>query len=151
LQEDTDDENYDLETPKQALADLSKLSMEERTFIHLCSVGLIKKSLFPMVELVLEDNHGRKDDAIEDDLVNVIGEMSSDLSNLTARNNARIGFLESVMDPIEVSYRKQLEEEQTSIIAKCQSLLKRSKEKAKKSSKQRSSGGGNKDDLNLPW
>lgn len=151
LEEDTDDEYYDLEKPKQTLADLSKLSMEERTFIHLCSIGLIKKSLFPMVELVLEDNHGRKDDAIEDDLVNVIGEMSADLSTLTARNNARIGFLEAAMDPMEVAYRKQLEEEQAALISKCQSLLKRSKEKAKKSSRQRNSGNSNKDDLNLPW
>ena len=102
-----------------------------------------------MVELVLEEQTA--EDAMEDDLVNVIGEMSAELSTLTTRNNARIGFLESAMDPLEVAYQKQLEEEQASIIARCQSLLKRSKEKAKKSNKQRSTGSGIKDDLNLPW
>jgi hypothetical protein len=153
LDEDSDEEYDNVENPTRPLADLSKLSKEERTFLHLCSVGLIKKSSFPLVELVLEDD--QKGEAMEDDLVNVIGEMSTDLSTLTVRNNARIAYLESTMNPTDVAFKKQLEEEQTSIIARCQSLLKRSKERAKKSNKQKISGGSgngsNKDDLNLPW
>jgi hypothetical protein len=150
LDDDSDDENDDLQrNHTRKMADLSQLSTEERTFLHLSSAGLIKQSLFPMVELVLEDDN--LEGAMEDDIVNVIGNMSADLSTLTARNNARIGFLESALDPMEVAYRKQLEEEQASVIARCQSLLKRSKEKAKKSNKNRSSVSSTKDDLNLPW
>ena len=133
LDEDSDDE--------EDMVDLSKLNLEERTFIHLKSAGLIQPSLFPTVELVLSN----AEDVHEDDLVNVIGEMSTDLSRLTKNNNARISFLESALDRLGVQYSKQEEEHKNSLIARCQSLLKRNKEKAKKNSKQK------KDDLNLPW
>jgi hypothetical protein len=143
-QSDEDDEDV---TQNQPRVDLSDLSLEERTFLHLCSIGLIKKPLFPMVELILDD----KDDEIEDDLVNVVGEMSAELNTLTTRNNARIRHLETVMDPINLAYRKQADEEQASLISRCQSLLKRGKEKTKKSNKQKSAVAGSKDDLDLPW
>ena len=94
----------------ESMADLSQLSMEEKTFLQLCKVGLIRKSIFPTVELVLEDDDDPSRKKAEDDLVNVIGEMTADLSTLTARNNARIGYLESALDPTELAFRKQWEE-----------------------------------------
>jgi hypothetical protein len=134
-------------SPKKSRADLSDLTLEERTFLHLCSIGLIKKSTFPVVELDLDD----EDDGMEDDMANIIGEMNADLSILTARNNARISYLETVMDPMNLAYRKQTEEEQASLITRCQSLLKRSKEKTRKSNKLKNAVAATKDDLDLPW
>jgi hypothetical protein len=145
--DESDEEEHDFNSPNRSRVDLSLLSLEERTFLHLSSIGLIKKPIFPKVELVLDED----EDGIEDDLVDVIGEMSADLSTLTARNNARIRYLETAMDPMNLAYRKQVEEEQASLISRCQSLLKRSKEKTKKSNKQKSAVASSKDDLNLPW
>jgi hypothetical protein len=137
-----DEEDDDTEEDISGVADLSQLTLEERTFIQLCSAGLIRQSLFPKVELALSAD----DENAEDDLVNAIGEMSADLSQLTTRNNSRICFLESAVTNMDSQCSKQVEEEQVSLIAKCQSLLKRNKEKAKKQVKQKKD-----DNLNLPW
>ena len=67
------------------------------------------------------------------------------LSKLTGRNNARMSYLNAVVNKMDLSHTKQMADQEASIIARCQSLLKRNKEKAKKSNKQK------KDDLNLPW
>lgn len=133
----------------------AEFSLEERTFLQLLRIGLIKKPVFPDVELILSDPP-RGVEGPEDDLVNVIGEMSADLGVLTSRNNARIGYLQSAVDPVEVAYRKQVEEENSSLLSKCQNLLKRSKAKKTQAKKNQSSatggsGSGSKDDLNLPW
>jgi hypothetical protein len=145
--DESDEDEQESSSPKTSRADLSDLTLEERTFLHLCSIGLIKKSTFPVVELDLDD----EDDGMEDDMANVIGEMNADLSILTARNNARISYLETVMDPMNLAYRKQTEEEQASLITRCQSLLKRSKEKTRKSNKLKNAVAATKDDLDLPW
>lgn len=149
--EDEDDEEDSLafldeadedDVEEEGMADLSKLNLEERTFIHLKSIGLIQQSLFPKVELVLSE---RKKDEQKEEMVNVIGEMSAELSKLTGRNNARMSYLNAVVNKMDLSHTKQMADQEASIIARCQSLLKRNKEKAKKSNKQK------KDDLNLPW
>jgi hypothetical protein len=143
---DDDDDNDDSEAGEMGeMADLSNLSIEERTFLVLRSVGLIQDSVFPMVELVLSSNEDEKKVKAEDDLVNVIGKMSNDLSRLTTRNNSRFAFLESTLSTSDQLSSKPTEEEQASIIARCQSLLKRSKEKAKKMKLKKD------DNLNLPW
>jgi len=147
--DDDDDDGLDRRHLKKSTMDLSELSLEERTFLHLCRVGLIKKPLFRHVELVLEEEDDDEED--EDDVVDVIGKMNADLSTLTTRNNSRINYLETVMDPMNLAYRKQVEEEHANFISRCQSLLKRSKEKTKKSNKQKSAVAANKDDLDLPW
>jgi hypothetical protein len=127
-------------------ADLSELSIEERTFIHLSNAGLIKKSLYPKVKFVAS-NAAHKDDHERDeiDLGNVIGEMSTDLTRITSTNNTRISFLETMTSDADAYYCKQVEEEQAALIVKCQNLLKRNKEKAKKAKQK------NADNLNLPW
>lgn len=131
------------------IANLAALSVEERAFIHLSSVGLIRKSLFPKVELAVT-HVGEKDNENggEDDLVNVIGEMASDLSRITSTNNARISYLETASADSALYHNKQIEEDQAALIAKCQSLMKRNKEKAKA---KRAKHNKKDDNLNLPW
>jgi hypothetical protein len=129
------------------VADLSGLTVEERTFIYLSSVGLIRKSLFPKVELAA--THGSAQDnenGGDDDLVNVIGEMASDLSRITSMNNGRISYLETAAADSALYHNKQIEEDQAALIAKCQSLMKRNKERAKKAKHNKKD-----DNLNLPW
>jgi len=125
------------------IADLSDLSVEERTFIHLSRVGLIKKSLYPSVNLVI--SNGERERNKMEDLGDVIGAMSTDLTRMTSMNNSRISFIERLTSEADMYYNKQVEEEQAVLIAKCQNLMKRTKEKAKKA-KQRKD-----ENLNLPW
>jgi hypothetical protein len=156
LEDDDDDDGFGFKTAEEdtdenddrnvGLADLSGLSIEERTFIQLASAGLIRKSLFPMVELIMSsDEEDDENDGLEDDMVNVIGKMSSDLSAITAKNNARVSYLETATAGPNLLHKKQIEEEQAALIAKCQNLIKRNKEKAKKAKQKKD------DNLNLPW
>jgi hypothetical protein len=128
---------------KLDIADLSDLSIEERAFIHLSRVGLIKKSLYPSVNLVI--SNGERERNKMEDLGDVIGAMSTDLTRMTSMNNSRISFVERLTSEADIYYNKQVEEEQAVLIAKCQNLMKRTKEKAKKA-KQRKD-----ENLNLPW
>ena len=57
----------------------------------------------------------------------------------------RISFIERLTSDADVYYNKQVEEEQTVLIAKCQNLMKRTKEKAKKAKQKKD------ENLNLPW
>mmetsp|Transcript_3705 Transcript_3705/g.8542 ORF Transcript_3705/g.8542 Transcript_3705/m.8542 type:complete len:824 (-) Transcript_3705:105-2576(-) len=143
---DEADEDEDITDPTQApnlpVVDLSSLSLEERTFIHLSKMGLIGSSLYPKAHLVLSSAEEHSD---EHDFCNVIGSMTEDLSEITAKNNARVQFLESAVISMDLPNAKQLEDRQNSLINKCQNLIKRNKEKAKKSNSKK------KDDLNLPW
>ena len=155
--DDDDDDGFDFKRAEEdtdenddrnvGLADLSKLSIEERTFIQLASAGLIRKSLFPVVELAVssDDEDEDENDEVENDMVNVIGKMSSDLSAITAMNNARVSYLETATAGPDLLYKKQIEEEQAALIAKCQNLIKRNREKAKKAKQKKD------DNLNLPW
>ncbi|CAJ1946361.1 unnamed protein product [Cylindrotheca closterium] len=143
---DEADEDQDITDPMQApnlpVVDLSSLSLEERTFIHLSKIGLIGSSLYPKARLTLSSAEEHSD---EHDFCNVIGSMTEDLSEITAKNNARVQFLESAVIRMDLPNAKQLEDQQNSLITKCQNLIKRNKEKAKKNSSKK------KDDLNLPW
>lgn len=131
-----------MKAPNLPVVDLSNLSLEERTFIHLCKTGLIGSRLYPKAQLVLSSAEGKSD---EHDLSNVIGSMAEDLSEITAKNNARVQFLETAVAGMDLANSKHLEDQQNSLITKCQNLMKRNKEKAKKNSSKK------KDDLNLPW
>ena len=127
-------------------ADVSSLSIEERTFIQLSHAGLIKKSLYLEADLVVsstEKRDGRQNN--ERGLDNIIDEMSTDLARLTSTNNCRISFLETATADANICYSKQIKNDEATVIAKCQSLLKRSKEKAKKAKQKKD------DNLNLPW
>ena len=155
LDEDGDniDEDFQLKTkafeegeiskPKFDIADLSELSLEERTFVHLSNAGLIKKSLYPSVNLIISGDEIERNEI--EDLGDVIGTMSTDLTKMTAMNNTRISFIERLTSDADVYYNKQVEEEQTVLIAKCQNLMKRTKEKAKKAKQKKD------ENLNLPW
>lgn len=148
--ENSEDQKSDARFDKDSnsnsnFADLSGLTKEERAFVQLSSVGLIRKSLFPKVELAASNGENENESGGEDDLVNVIGEMASDLSKITSMNNSRISYLEIAAADSDLHYNKQIEEDQAALIAKCQSLLKRNKEKAKKTKQKKD------DTLNLPW
>jgi len=154
---DDDDDTYELKKDDAEIiiaddsvnlnfADVSSLSIEERTFIQLSHAGLIKKSLYLEADLVVsstEKRDGRQNN--ERGLDNIIDEMSTDLARLTSTNNCRISFLETVTTDANICYSKQIKNDEATVIAKCQSLLKRSKEKAKKAKQKKD------DNLNLPW
>ncbi len=129
--------------PKFDIADLSELSLEERTFLHLSKAGLIKKSLYPSVNLITST--GKDEEKKTEDLGDVIGAMSADLTKMTSMNNSRISYIERLTSDADVFYNKQVEEEQAVLIAKCQNLMKRTKEKAKKAKQKKD------ENLNLPW
>ncbi|KAG7352892.1 hypothetical protein IV203_008940 [Nitzschia inconspicua] len=130
------------------LADLSKLSLDERTFVQLSSVGLVRKSLYPTVSLVLSKGQSEQDEkkrANEDEIIDLIGDMTADLSTVTNLNNKRMSYLERATTESGLHYSKQVEEEHTAIIARCQGMLKRSRERAKKAKQKKD------ENLNLPW
>ena len=128
------------------VADVSRLSIEERTFVHLSSAGLIQKSIFPSVKLAKSTKKALDGKDYEgDDLVGVVGAMALDLSKTTALNNSRISFLQATAAGSDLISNKQIEEEQAAVITRCQNMLKRSKEKAKKAKAKKA------DSLNLPW
>jgi len=129
--------------PKFDIADLSELSLEERAFVHLCKAGLIKKSIYPSANLILTNSKNGETET--EDLGDVIGAMSTDLTRMTSMNNSRISFIERLTSDADVYYSKQVEEEQAVLIAKCQNLMKRTKEKAKKAKQKKD------ENLNLPW
>ncbi|KAL3916569.1 MAG: hypothetical protein SGILL_005117, partial [Bacillariaceae sp.] len=142
-----DNEELDTETAPD-IVDLSQLSQEERTFIQLSYAGLIRKSLFPSVDLVLSRERTEKEEeayAAQDEIVNVIGAMSSDLSRMTSTNNKRISYLESATADPDLHYSKQTEDQHASIIARCNAMMKRTKERAKKAKQKKD------ENLNLPW
>jgi hypothetical protein len=128
---------------KLDIADLSELSIEERTFVQLSKAGLIKKSLYPSTNLVVWS--GENDGNETEDLGDVIGAMSTDLTRMTSMNNNRISFIEKLTSDADVYYNKQVEEEQAVLIVKCQNLMKRTKEKAKRAKQKKD------ENLNLPW
>ena len=129
--------------PKFDIADLSELSLEERTFLHLSKAGFIKKTLYPSVNLITSTS--KDEEKKIEDLGDVIGAMSTDLTKITSMNNSRISYIERLTSDADVFYNKQVEEEQAVLIAKCQNLMKRTKEKAKKAKQKKD------ENLNLPW
>ena len=142
-------DNADVDTEKNPdILDLSGLTIEERTFVHLSAAGLIRKALYPLVELSTSESSTKEDEeerAEEDDMINVIGEMSSDLSRITSTNNQRLSYLESATADPYLHYSKQIEEQHASLIAKNNAMMKRSKERAKKAKQKKD------ENLNLPW
>jgi len=155
--DDDDDDVDDIESKIKAVeigqldrhtkfdvADMSELSTEERTFVHLSKAGLIKKTLYPAVELLISKNESGEENEIEG-IDHVIGEMSTDLTRMTSMNNTRISYIERLTSDADVYYNKQVEDEQAVLIAKCQNLMKRTKEKAKKAKQKKD------ESLNLPW
>jgi len=129
--------------PKVDIADLSELSIEERAFVHLSKAGLIKKSLYPSSILTVSSN--TNEGYAAEDLGDVIEAMSTDLTKMTSMNNSRISFIERLTSEADIYYNKQVEDEQAVLIAKCQNLMKRTKEKAKKAKQKKD------ENLNLPW
>jgi hypothetical protein len=171
--DESDDENDDDDNPQDGngsrsqLADLSALTLEERTFLHLRMTGLIKQPLFPTVELSCDEQQQQKEQDDDDDddddnqepdlvqdhrdeLVNAIGAMTVDLAQLATTNNTRVAYLQSAARHLhqELLSTKRQDEENTTLIAKCQALLKKSKETKAKQNKTKSKKNT---ELNLPW
>ena len=108
----------------------------------------------------LEDEY---EHIVEDEMSYVIYAMGSELSRLSKTNNARVAFLQNSARVLAVQSQceKMLQEEQSSLVSKCQALLKRSKEHKAKSARlkqqqqsQNSSSSSNnksKEELKLPW
>jgi hypothetical protein len=165
-EDDKDDDDLYLDNsdsyPASPLADLSSLSLDERLFLHVRSVGLAESLILPESTSSREtvsqpaDNGFRRDERNKflptsvDDLEDTIGAMETDLDKLAGLNNLRADFLESVassnyLSPDEC---KRKADEDTSAIAKFQNLLKKTKEIKVKNGKPKAL----KNDANaLPW
>lgn len=157
--------------------DLSQLTLDERAYIHIRSFGLAEKLTVPpvvgtaqMVDgpsaaevewsipiIKFDDaslHNGRKNNAepveeVEGDLEDVINAMKTELMRVDEMNNRRAAFLESMSRSSQLfaGDQKRKEDHETSLIAKCQQLLRKSKEM-----KAKSGAMSKKDDsLALPW
>jgi len=177
-EEDEDDMDDDIEDSSSSVADLTNLTLDERAFLQLRSIGLVermapskvkssdanlKKGLVPVsvesqpegssVVEVPVSSFGGTDITTEtdDELKGAIKAMEADLCSLNGLNNKRIAFLESASRSHLVSAEdsKRKSEAEMSLISKCQLLLKKTKELKAKSGKNKSVA--NKDGLALPW
>ena len=171
--EDNDDIYRDLYVNHRdpSMIDLSDFTVDERASLHLAGVGLVDNdfpSSFTSVGNVKdgepttqrptsvvsghheEDNHatlaehaasGHGGDELEDTILS----MEASLDQVNRTNNRRVGFLWSRELPHSSSKTKSAEE---ALIAKCQQLLKKTKEMKVKNGKPKSTKN---DDLALPW
>ena len=109
--------------------------------------------------LTLEDEH---EPLIEDEMEHVIYAMGAELATLSKKNNARVSFLQTSARVLAVQSQgeKYQQDEHSSLVSKCQALLKKSKENKAKSARlkqqqsQGSTGSSNnktKEELKLPW
>jgi hypothetical protein len=148
--------------PASQLADLSSLSLDERLFLHVRSVGLAESLIFPESTSSREsisqppDNGFRRDERIKalpaavDDIDETIGAMATDLDQLAGLNNLRADFLESVASSnfLSADECKRKADEEASAITRFQNLLKKTKETKVKNGKPKAL----KNDANaLPW
>ena len=149
--------------PECSLVDLSSLTLDERAHMHLRRAGMLENHPPPGPNEVsngLKSNssRGRKDDPGDgtantqagdgETLEDIIERMSAHLLQLNKGNNARASFLESVARTHMSASGSSKADEESSLIAKCQQLLKKSKDSKVKSSKPRT---GAKDEYALPW
>lgn len=161
--EDDDEEEIDLSVleeglpPQTELADLSGLSEEERCMLQLGSFGLVDVN-----RMVLEGDlsGGNKSegmpkesprrDSENGDVETLIDAMTEDLVGLNDLGNRRALYLEAAAKATLLSpdAAKRKSTQETSLIAKCQQVLKKSKEVKGKTGKAKTSKN---DDLALPW
>lgn len=152
--------------PSCSLVDLSELSLDERTYMHVRRAGMLEYHV-PLPSLDLSNglasnsSRGRKyglgdgipegqKPADDETLEDVIGQMSAHLLRLNKLNNSRASFLESTARtqiPSSTN-RKGRTRDETTLLTKCQQLLKRSKDSKVKSSKPKTA---TKDEYALPW
>jgi hypothetical protein len=148
--------------PASQLADLSSLSLDERLFLHVRSVGLADSLILPESTSSREsisqptDNGFRRDERIKslptvvDDLDETIDAMTNDLDKLAGLNNLRADFLESVASSnfLSADEWKRKSDEEANAITRFQNLLKKTKETKVKNGKPKAL----KNDANaLPW
>jgi hypothetical protein len=164
--DEEEDEDLYLSTsgsyPASQMADLSSLSLDERLFLHVRSVGLAESLILPQsipsretvsqppVNGLRPDESNKCLPAAVDDLEEVMGAMTTDLDKLAGLNNLRADFLESVVmsNQLSADECKRRADEEASAIAKFQNLLKKTKETKVKNGKPKAL----KNDANaLPW
>jgi hypothetical protein len=160
----------------ESLVDLSALSLEERSALHLRSCGLLedfKSMSCPLTEeyesstkkdtLPLPENSASMPttDKIERQSVNgnlseersdveeILGNMTRDLVNLDTLNERRAAFLESLAlsEDYSAECLKRKKEKEVATITKCHNLLKRNRDFKVKSGKAKAA----KDEFALPW
>lgn len=162
--EDGDDNLYldgGGEVPFSQMADLSGLSLDERLFLHVRSVGLAESLTEPVesqqdavsqpdtgveIKEALSKGRSEKDGDLED----VIDAMAADLDKVSGLNNNRADFLELVASSnrFSVEESKRQTDDESSAITKFQNMLKKSKETKLKNGKPKAQ----KNDANaLPW
>ncbi len=127
-----DDDDDDLESiagidlsckTESDLVDLSDLSLDQRTYIHLRSVHLIDQPLLPsMVPSVVEKEESEANTFVHDSIDAKIREMQMKLSDKHKDNNTKISLLKRLAID-EISHSRNRDEE-IAIIAKFNNLSK---------------------------
>ncbi|EEC48809.1 predicted protein [Phaeodactylum tricornutum CCAP 1055/1] len=175
LESDKEEEDATSHGESLPMADLARLSIDERLFIQLQSIGLAQSlshrrllsqrrsdTLSPSKEksdrtsLGSENSGARQhmevihsENAI-DELKDIITAMTDDLGRLNSLSSNRIAFLESiaVANGPSMEEIKRKNDEEANAIGKCHQLLKKAKESRVKNGKLKNS---KKDEYALPW
>lgn len=145
------------------MLDLSKLSIDQRTYVQLRALGLADAPFLPSVLPVVEeegpDNSRATEGAIaetgavlDDDIDRVIRRMQVDLSGIHRVNNARAALLQSsAWDRVGAQKQaKRRDEDSASLIAKHSQLLKKHKDAQSKKAKALAKTSAD-DPYALPW
>lgn len=145
------------------LLDLSKLSIDQRTYVQLRALGLADAPFLPSVLPVVEeegpDNSRATEGAIaetgavlDDDIDRVIRRMQVDLSGIHRVNNTRAALLQSsAWDRVGAQKQaKRRDEDSASLIAKHSQLLKKHKDAQSKKAKALAKTSAD-DPYALPW
>lgn len=181
LHDELEEEPYsELSVENVLHADLSDLTINERTFLHLRSAGLIEdnqnnlssvtwgrqglniKQDMPNTNTLKVENdqlESENCDNGDSGLNDVIDAMVSDLISLNKLSNARAAFLDSVtkFHFVKMRQARKRREEEKTLLAKCQDIFKKNanREGKTRNLKQKVGSSGSstilKDEYALPW
>lgn len=143
----------ELKGADEALLDISKLSIEQKAYLHLRAAGLVDEGLRPPenkdgreeVEKRADGNRG--EEIAEFD--SLVWRMKADLLRMDRMNNARTGFIESsAKADLELTkHAKRQDERYSQMLTKFNQILKKQKEN-KRSARQKLP---KKDEDWVPW
>lgn len=149
--DEDDDESMSVSSVDEACgcADLTNVSVDERALLQAHSVGLAMRLKLPISNSVPTLATAKHSPESPDDLHRVIGTMITDLGDLDTLNSRRFSFLKQsfAAQGLLTEDAKRKCEAESSLIARCQTILKRSKEKAKNGKPKTAKT----DELGLPW
>ena len=115
-------------------------------------VGLVKMTVVPTTPLMATTSSSSTTTTTTEwntEIDLVTNAMMEDLIQIDERNEKRVNFLKQVVPVVSMEEKKRKKEMENSLIAKCQQVMKKSKEKNKNGKKGGASSGA--DGVALPW